>query len=269
LGKVLRRIREERKLTVAEVARRLHISQPALSRIEGGRNAILTRHVYHLCEVYGIEGREADSLIRHAEESNQTGWWESYGDVLHNWFEIYAMLEADASEIWTYESEFIPGLTQTADYARAVTRAARPDWPDEVVNRTVDLRLSRQNQLNEQGISAVVNEAVVRRTVGGRGVMRSQLEHLVELITSRTIDLRVLAFDVGAHPAMNGAFAMLRFPDTDEDMDLVYTENERGATYLERPEDLVRYSDVFERVRDLALPTAESADLLTTISRGW
>ena len=265
LGKVLRRLREDLKLTTGEVAKRMMVSQPTVSRIETGRTAIMLRHVAKMLEVYGVDGPRADALMAIAEQANRPGWWESYGDVILDWFEIYASLEADATEIRTYEAEFVPGLFQTADYVRAVRLAAHPDATPEQVDRFVELRLERQQQVQPgQQVTAIINEAVALRLVGGPATMRTQLGRLAGEV-DRGRDLRLLPFTVGAHAAMIGAFIMLRFEDTEE-MDLIYTETERGAVYLERPADLIRYADVFARIRDAALPPVETAGRLRRLA---
>lgn len=213
-----------------------------------------------------MERARADWLLSIADQSNQRGWWESCSETIPDWFEIYVSLEADAEEIWTCEAEFVPGLLQTGGYARAVRLAAHPGVDEADLARSAALRAARQRQLVHRNVSAVVNEAVLHRVVGGREVMAGQLARLAELIERGSIDCRALPFSAGAHPAMTGAFAMLRFADTDE-MDLVYTENERGGMYLERPGDLTRYADVFSRAQQAALSPAEGAALMRKIAQ--
>jgi len=263
LGKELRKLREASGMKTADVVKRAHMSQPTLSGIEGGRRAILPRHVYRLLELYGVEGHDNERLMTVAEQATQPGWWESFADLIPDWFEIYVSLEADATEIWSYESEFVPGWFQTEDYIRALRLAAHPDSAADQLQRSVELRVARQEQMQYEHLSVVLNEAVVRRQVGGRDVMRSQMQRLLAEL-ERGVDLRVLPFDTGAHAAMNGAFIMLRFSDTAE-MDLVYVQNERGGTYLERPADLLRHGDIFARTRQAALTTGETAALLSTL----
>ncbi|MET0136558.1 MAG: helix-turn-helix transcriptional regulator, partial [Kibdelosporangium sp.] len=263
LGKALRRLRENNKLRTTEVAKLVRITQPTVSRIEGGRHAIMPRHVYRMLEIYGADELTSARVMRLAEDDSEHGWWESYGDVIQDWFEIYASLESDTSEIWTYETEFVPGQFQTEDYARAIVLAANPASSPDQVDRLVQLRKERQAQRGDQKMIAVVNEAVVLRQVGGAEVMRAQLRRLLEESRNRRIELRLLPFSVGAHAAMSGPFAMLRFPDTGgADMDLVYVEHERGSVYLERPADLIRYTDVFTRSRNAALPVRKTAEYL-------
>lgn len=261
LGKKLRRLRERADLTVNKVAELMRVTQPTVSRIEGGRNAILARHVAKMLELYGIDGPEADALMRIAEQANERGWWESYSDVIHDWFEIYTSLEADATEVWTYEAEFVPGLFQTPDYVRAVRLAAHPDSTEAQIDRSIALRAERQRHLTGT-VVAVINEAVVRRLIAP-GLFTQVSRLMTEAADDR---LRIIPFTVGLHPAMHGAFSMLRFEDSGE-MDLVYTETERGGMYLERPADLVRYGDVFARLKDQSLSPDDTADLLTTLMK--
>lgn len=271
LGKMLRRLRDEKGLTTSEVAKLLRLGQPTISRIENGRHAILPRNVYHMLEIYGVQGDRADWLIQVAEKSNERGWWESYSDTLPEWFEIYASLEGDAEEIWTYEAEFVPGLLQTPSYARAVRLAAHPHASAADLDRSVELRQARQDHLAARHLVAVINEAVIRRHVGGIHVMAEQLDHMTALAHDGIVQVHVLPYTAGAHPAMNGAFAMLRFPDT-SGMDLVYIESERGGVYLERQADLARYVDVFSRIRATSLSVEESRDLMATVAtelRTW
>lgn len=263
LGKVLRRYRDESELTVAEVAKRLDVVQSTLTRIEGGKNAILPKHVYRLIEIYGVASPEATALTTLAEQSNERGWWESYADVLHEWFAMFTALESDAEEVWTWQLAFVPGQVQTREYARAVTVAAHPDWPDDKVNRTVELRAARQAQLDRLRLTMMVDESVLHRTVGGRDCMRAQLDQLI-VTTSDDAGIRIVPFGAGENPGMTNAYTLLRFPEAEE-MDLVYTETERGATYDERPDVIARYTDVWERTLDLAVSGSEAVDLLTTI----
>lgn len=264
VGKTLRRHREARDMRVSAVAKKLGISQPSLTRIENGRNAIMARHVYKLCEIYGLGKRDTDRLIRLAEESRERGWWESYSDVISDWFEIYASLEADADQILIYESEFVPGLFQTPGYVRAGFQAGNPEASEAAGHRIVDLRQARQLRLQDHDITALVNEGAVRRVVGGPDVMRGQLEYLITVIEKQHANIQIVPFSAGAHAAMGGPFYMLKFPDADE-IDLVHVENERGGMYFERSADLLRYADVFARTQQVALSPTDSVALLRKI----
>jgi transcriptional regulator with XRE-family HTH domain len=264
LGKILRAIRDEAKLTVTEVAKRLDVNQSTLTRIEGGKHPTQAKHIYRLIEIYGVADAQAAALTTLAEQSNERGWWESYADALNEWFTVFAALEPDAEEIWTWEIALVPGQAQTREYARAVTVTSHPDWPEARIRRAVDLRIARQEQVDRSRLTLVVDESVVRRVVGGRDVMRAQLDSLVVAAGDEVTDLRIVPFQIGACPGMTNAFTLLRFPETEE-MDLVYSETERGASYDERPDVVARYSDVFRRTRDLAISGSAVIEFLTTI----
>jgi len=261
LGKQLRALRGTR--SAAEAAKQARISQPTLSRIEGGRGALMPRNVASLLAAYGVEGPQAEQLMSLAASAEERGWWDAYSDVIAQSFEMYASLEADAAEIQTYEAEFVPGLMQTADVVRALRLASHPKSTPEELDRSVALRMERQRQLRAQ-VSAVVNEAVVCRPIGSEPVWKEQLDRLrAEAAAGR---LRILPFAAGAHPGMGGAFSMLRFDDTEE-MDLVYAGTERGSMYFEKPADLLRYAEVFHRLHELALSPEESAERLATLAQ--
>ncbi|SDC75831.1 helix-turn-helix domain-containing protein [Actinokineospora iranica] len=264
LGKRLRALRGER--SSAEVMAQARISQPTLSRIEGGRGTIVPRNVASLLRIYGVPDAEADRLMDLAVSSEERGWWESYSDIIGKGFEIYASLEPDAAEIWMYQAEFVPGLFQTADVLAALHLALRPELAQEEIDRLIELRMERQSVVRAR-VTAVVNEAVLHRPIGSPEVWRAQLTRL--RAEAERGQVRVLPFSAGAHPAMAGAFSMLKFDDFEdtEDMDLVYVATERGSMYFEKPGDLIRYGQVFTRVRDMALSPEESADLLTTLGR--
>ena len=226
LAAELRSYRDRAGLTIEEVAQRLEWSTAKISRIENARVSVLPRDVKFLLGVYGVEenGEEWETLLALARESRQKGWWYAYGDAIPEGFETYVGLEADATTLRTYESEYVPGLLQTEDYARAVMRATMLTASDEEIERHVAVRMVRQERLTGPGapeIWAVVSEAVIRRVVSGEPVMRAQLSRLVEASKQPNITLQVLPFSVGAHAGMDGAFMILGFPaPTDPDVDL-------------------------------------------------
>lgn len=268
LGRQLRDLRLAAGLTTMEAAaERSGLSRATISRIENAKQTILPRTVRLLCQTYGIGAPLLDHLVRLAAESDDRGWLLAYSDTMPNWFERYAGEEAEASEIWEYGAEYVPGLLQTAAYCRAVTVANSNDVPEDDLNRLVELRLARQELLERDKpptVHAVLNEAAVRRHVGGAAVMREQLLHLAILAERPNITVQVLPFDAGAHPAMTGAFIMLRFPTASGDP-TVFVEVDSGALYPDRPVDVERYTWVFGRLRDLALTPAKSMALVRTI----
>jgi len=266
LAAELRTYRDRVGLTIEEVAQRLEWSTAKISRIENARVSVLPRDVKFLLGVYGVEenGEDWEALLALARESRQKGWWYAYGDAIPEGFETYVCLEADATTLRTYESEYVPGLLQTEDYASAVMRATMLTASDEEIERHVAVRMVRQERLTGSGapeIWVVVNEAVVRRVVSGELVMRAQLSRLVEASKQPNITLQVLPFSVGAHAGMDGAFMILGFP-APTDPDVTYVHYYTGTPYLEKPEDLARYTLMFDHLRAAALPVGQSRDLI-------
>jgi hypothetical protein len=210
---------------------------------------------------------EVAELLAMAREANAPGWWQHYGDVLPQWFRAYVDLESAASLIRTYEGQFIPGLLQTDDYMRAVVRGAHLEESVEEVGRRVRLRMARQMLLTREQpprLWAVVDEAALRRPVGGREVLRGQLERLIEAAKLPNVTLQILPFGVGAHSAMLGAFSILRFADR-ELPDVVYLEHLTSALYLDRRDEVESYLDVMELLCVDSEPPGKTVELLTTI----
>jgi transcriptional regulator with XRE-family HTH domain len=267
LGRQLRQYRERSGVSQEAAAKFAGLKGPSISRIENGKQAILARTVRSLCQCYDVGAPTADMLIRQAEESNDRAWYSMYSDTVPSWVESFLGLEAEATEVWSYEGLFIPGLLQTPGYVRAVAEAARVDSADPGIERSVELRLARQRRLQSDHpprLHAVLDEAVIRRTVGSPEIMAGQVRHLIDMADRDHIDIQVLPFDGGAYAAMTGAFTMLRFPDELE-MNAVFLEHDHGATSAERPADLDRYGRMFQQVAALALSTDRSQELLATL----
>lgn len=269
LGRQLRDFRLAAGFTTMEsAAERSGLSRASISRIENAKQTILPRTVRLLCQAYGIGAPMLDHLLRLAEESDERGWLVAYSDTVPDWFERYVGEEAEATEVWNYQGEFIPGLLQTADYCRAVSAASGPDVTDEGVHRLVEFRQARQERLDgdhQPRLVVVINEAAIRRVVGSADVMRAQLRHLMELSGRPNITVQVLPFTTGAHPAMTSSFTMLHFP-AEAGVATVYVEVDSGALYPDRPTDFDRYTWVFERLRELALSPDETAALLSRVA---
>jgi hypothetical protein len=208
-------------------------------------------------------------LIRQAEESSERGWWLSYSDTMPDWFETYVGFEADAREIWTYESELVPGLLQTPEYGRAMLAAKGPVTEAELA-KSVDFRLARQSRLGTSPprLRVVLNEAVLHRPVGGAHEMAKQLRHIAEIGREPWATIQVLPFDIGPHRAMTGPFSLLTLPD-ETDPSFVYLEHLAGAVYLERPADIAQYCTMFEYLSSLALSLDASRKLLVTLAEQY
>lgn len=268
LGRQLRDLRLAAGLrTMEQAATRSGLSRATISRIESAKQTILPRTVRLLCQTYGIGAPLIDHLAKLAAESEDRGWLLAYSDTTPNWFERYLGEEAEASEIWNYQAEFMPGLLQTADYCRAVSAVNSPDATEDEVDRRVELRLARQEILardKSPHLQVVVNEAVVRRQVGGPAVMLEQLRRIEEMAKRPSVTVQVLPFSAGAHPAMTGSFTMLRFP-TEGGEPTIFVEVDSGALYPDRPSDLERYTWMFDQLRDLALSPAKSMALVSRV----
>jgi hypothetical protein len=268
LGAQLRRLREGRGITREGAGYEIRASESKISRMELGRVGFKERDVADLLTLYGVtDHAEREALLKLARDANNPGWWHRYGDVLPTWFQSYLGLEAAAALIRSYEVQFVPGLLQTRDYARAVVQLGhRRAHPDEL-ERRVDLRMQRQELLRRTRppqLWAVVDEAALRRPIGGTQVMRAQLEALIEATQSPHIRLQVIPFDAGGHAAAGGAFTILRFGDQDLP-DIVYIEQLTSALYLDKREDLDFYAVAMERLCVEAEPPERTPKILTRI----
>ena len=262
----LRRLRETAKLTCEEVAEQLECSASKISRVETVRVSVSPRDVRDMLGIYGVPEDQRDTLVQLARESRQKGWWHAYGDSVQPHFATYLGLESAASEIRIYEVNLIPGLLQTEEYARAVITTGMVDKPRTDIERSVALRMERQQvtRTNTPNVWAVLDEAALRRQVGGREVMRIQLEHLRELGSLRNVSLQVIPFGGGAHPAMGRPFVILAFGE-DLDPDVVYLEDLTSALWVENVDEVDRYNVFFNHLRATALSFENSAALMCAV----
>jgi hypothetical protein len=269
IGAQLRRLREERGLTRAEAGEPIRGSESKISRMELGRVSFKERDVLDLLSLYGVhDEQERATLLARVREANAPSWWHPYSDVTPNWFQRYLGLEATAALIRTYEVQFVPGLLQTEAYARAVVRLGHGTARNDEVERRVRLRMQRQQVLSRPDppkLWAVVDEAALRRPVGGYQVMRDQLEALVGIVTKApNVKLQVIPLTSGGHAAAGGSFTILRFPH-EEMTDLVYIEQLTSALYLEKPEDVDCYFNAVSRLYVEAAPLENTIDILDQI----
>lgn len=269
LGRRLRAIRDQAGITAVQAAQHLDVTQPTITRIEKGRNAILVRNVKQLCQLYRVGAPLLDTLVRLARESDGLDWFAVYGDTVPDWFGVFAAFEADAAEILSYEAENVPGLLQVPNYIRGITAAGKSGVTEDELGQSVDFRTGRQQRLVDDPpvLRYVLNEAVVRRQVGGPDGMRAQLEHLIDMSRKPYMTLQVLPFAAGPHPAQAGPFVMLRLPD-EPNPNFVYLEHDHGALYQERPADLERYGSVFAQLTEMALSPDDTRELLASLVSG-
>ncbi|MET8360097.1 helix-turn-helix transcriptional regulator [Micromonospora sp. NPDC005171] len=265
LGAQLRRLRESSGVTREGAGWEIRSSESKISRMELGRVGFKERDVADLLTLYGVtEEQERDALLKLARDANSPGWWHRYGDVLPSWFQSYLGLEAAAALIRSYEVQFVPGLLQTREYARAVVLLGHGAADPGEIDRRVALRMQRQQLLQRENppqLWAVVDEAALRRPIGGAEVMRGQLTALIEATKSPHIRLQVIPFAAGGHAAAGGAFTILRFGDQ-ELPDIVYIEQLTSAIYLDKRDDLDYYAVAMERLCVEAEPPERTAEIL-------
>jgi len=264
LGTLLRALRTGKGLTVEQVAARLLCSPSKVSRMETGHGAATPRDIRDLCDLYSVtDEAERDRLMRLAREGKQQGWWQSYE---LSQFAVYVGLEADAVAIQRYQSTIIPGLLQTPEYARAMHEVVIPKLAPERIDEYIEVRMTRQRLLTQNPALhfwVVLDEAVLHRTVGGPGVMSAQLDHLIEVTNLPNVTMQVIPYDAGAHPAMDSTFSMLNFANSVPSV--VYIEGLVGWIYVDNPQDIARYRQVFERLCDIALSPVESIELAARV----
>ncbi len=267
LGALLRTLRNEKGLTVEQVAERLLCSPSKVSRMETGHGAASRRDIRDLCDLFGVtDESERDHLMELAREGRQAGWWQGY-DL--DYFATYVGLEAEAVRIKYYQSAIVPGLLQTTSYARAMHEAGIPTIAPERIDELIEVRLTRQRLLVQPGtvhLGVVLDEAVLHRLVGGPAVMGEQLERLIEVSQQPNVTIQVIPYSAGAHPAMDSTFNILEF--TGSVPSVVYVEGLVGWIYLERPQDIDRYQQVFEHLRTVALNPPGSRELMKRMVSG-
>ncbi|MGB6453901.1 MAG: helix-turn-helix transcriptional regulator [Streptosporangiaceae bacterium] len=270
LGSELRRLRESHSIKLEEVADRLGLAPSTLSRIETGKAPTRTAYLNVLLELYGVyDPGQRQVMLEMARDGHLRGWWAVWDGVLPTGFGIWFGLEAEAASLRVYEAQVVHGLLQTEDYARAVMSTVRRDQTADEIERLVRLRMQRQDVLHRHqplDLWVILDEAVLRRMAGQSRVMREQLEHLGEASQWPNVTLQVLGFGCGMHPALGGSFTIVEFPER-LDPDVVYTEGVAGQPYIEERDLEVRaQSETFDLLRASALPPADSALLIRSIS---
>ncbi|MDH2429922.1 helix-turn-helix transcriptional regulator [Sphaerisporangium sp. TRM90804] len=268
LGAQLRRLRTTRGISREEAGRAIRASHAKISRLELGRVGFKPRDIADLLTLYKVgDSSERVAFLQLAQQANEPGWWHKYTDLLPTWFELYIGLEEAASLIRTYEIQFVPGLLQTEAYARAVIQLGHSGASATEIERRVDLRISRQRRITATGgprLWALVDEAALRRPLGGPGVMRAQVERLLEATEAPNVTVQVVPFGQGGHSAAGGPFSILRF--TEQDLpDVVYMEQLTSALYLDKREETDPYMKVMDHLCVEAATIAESKRFLHSL----
>jgi transcriptional regulator with XRE-family HTH domain len=259
-------LREAAKLTCEEVAEQLECSASKVSRVENGRVSVSPRDVRDLLAIYGVPEDQREGLVQLARESRQKGWWHAFGDTVHPHFATYLGLESAASQIRIYRSARIPTLLQTEDYTRAVHIAGRVGSQPGAADRQFALQTERQRQArtNPLRVWAVLDEAALRRQVGGPEIMRQQLEYLCEVSASPNLFLQVIPFSGGAYIAQDLPFVILGFPDP-VDPDVVCMTYPTGCLWIEDMAEVDRYNLFFHHMQAAALSFDDSVALMTSV----
>lgn len=266
LSQRLRQLREAAELPSTEVAKRLEWSPGKLTRLERNEGKRPDpRDVRDLCEVYGVGEDERKYLEQLARDGRKRGWWDPYDKMLPEATTTFIGLEAEAASVLIFEPLTVPGLLQTPEYAAAIFRGGAATLTDEQVQARIDIRTRRQQALYEDPaleVIAVIDEAVLRRTVGGPDVMRAQLEHLRQVAQLPNVTVQVIPFDAGAHAGMSSSFNILQFPEPG-DLDAVFVDLVAGEMFIEEPAEVKRYHTAFLNLVGAAANPTNTLKLLT------
>lgn len=271
LGRYLRDLRNRQHITVKVAAEQLEWSEAKIWRIETGQTSLRSHDVEIMCRIYAAPPDLTQALMGLAKETKARGWWHAYGDVIPENFDVYLGLEEAAAQLAWYEPELVPGLLQTADYARAVIEADKPHVDAEEISRRVALRIERQALIRRPtvplALRVVLNESILRRPVGGRETMAAQLGALADTAGLPNVRLRVVPFSAGLHNGlMTGPFVILRFPangdGSDSEPPTVYVDGYTGDLYLDKPAEVEQYATAFEAIWSAALDEIASSTLI-------
>ncbi|AXK31944.1 XRE family transcriptional regulator [Streptomyces armeniacus] len=270
LGKRLQQLREKSGLSYEEAGRALDVTHATIRRMEKAEVGLRIPYVEKLLRTYGVtQQEEIDGFVSLAREANQPGWWHRYRDVLPEWFSAFVSLESESHLIRAYEPHYVPGLLQTPAYARAVLRAGMAHAPEEEIERQVALRMERQAILTRDEpplLWAVLDETVLRRTIGSPDVMAEQLDRLLEAVRQPHVRLQIMQFSAGSHPAMYGPFHLFRFP-IDELPDVACSESLVGAVYFDQRDDVSAFLEALDRMCSQAAPVHRTEALLSALRK--
>jgi hypothetical protein len=269
LGAQLRRLREAADVPAEKAGYAIRASRSKISRLETGRVRFKTRDVEDLLTLYGVtEEQRRSKVMALARQSSVPDWWTKYSDILPDWFETYLGLESAAATIRNFEVQFVPGLLQTEDYVRAVTLLGHQAASAEEIERRVVLRQKRQDLLTAPQpprIWMIMDEAVLRRPVGGAPVMRAQLHHLIEAGRAPHVTIQVVPYTRGGHAGAGGSFSVLRFDEPDLP-DVVYIEQLTSALYLDQRPDVEHYLEVVDQLSGAALTPAVTRQFIEQVA---
>lgn len=270
LGRRLQHLREKCGLSYEEAGQALDVTHATIRRMEKAEVGLKILYVEKLLQTYGVTDQtEVDEFLSLARQANQPGWWHRYRDVLPEWFSAFVSLESESNVIRAYEPHYVPGLLQTEGYARAVLRAGMPHVAEEEIRRQVALRMERQAVLERDEpplLWVVMDETVLRRSLGGPEVMREQIDHLIEAGRRPGVRLQVMPFGAGPHPAMYGPFHLFRFP-IEELPDVACAESLVGAVYFDQRDDVTTFLEALDRMCAQAAPVSRTEAILSAMRK--
>lgn len=270
LARQLQALREKSGMSHEQAAQAIDSSESTIHQMERAEGGLEPLTVKSLLMAYGVsDAGEIDAFLALSRDASKPGWWHSYDDVLPSWFRAAVGLEESASLIRAYEPQVVPGLLQTEGYIRAITAASSPAATEDSTERAVALRLARQQLLGRPDppeYRVVLDETVLRRTIGGHKVMRAQLEHLIQAAGQPQVTIQVIPFAAGWHPALYGMFNIFRFPAA-QLPDIVYTEALTGAYYLDKPDESARYTEALDRLCAQAASPERTVTILGEIAK--
>ncbi|WP_177246297.1 helix-turn-helix domain-containing protein [Actinacidiphila alni] len=266
LGKRLQDLRERAGLSFEQAGQALDVTHATIRRMEKAEVGLKIPYVEKLLVTYGITAPdEIGGFLALAREANRPGWWHSFRDVLPDWFSAFVSLEGEASVIRAYEPHYVPGLLQTPAYARAVLRAGLPHAAADEIERLVALRVERQALVRRTEkpplLWVVMDETVLRRPIGGRQVMREQMDALAAATELQNVRLQVMPFAMGPHPAMYGPFHIFRF-QLQEIPDIAYSESLVGGVYFDERDDVTTFLEALDRMCAQAAPAQSTKAIL-------
>lgn len=267
LGRELRKLREARKMSAIAVAKAIGSNQTKVSSVEGARRKFTEVELSRALDVLDATPDKAEELRILHQHSDQLGWWDEYSDVLPDNMELLVGLEEGAAWMRQYSEAFVPALLQTERYAHAIISSAAPYQRSADLPRLVEFRLERQKKLADPDfrLTAVVNEGALRRHVGGREVMRDQLQSLLNGDHSATVELHVLPFEAGEHPAQGQTFGLISFPEP-EDPEIIFVDNAATSGFLERRPEIRQHTSAFGVAMNKALDLDASRRRIATLA---
>lgn len=268
LGRELAALRKAAGLTADQVSKHADVDGSSITRIENAKLAARVTTIRAILDAYQPAPDRRAAIVELARQANAHTWWHDFaGGTLPKWFEVYVDLEAEASELATWDVQFINGLVQTADYSRALFSGSRPEAKLDDIERQIELRMGRQKRVlnGELSVRMVLDESALLRRYGSKETMQGQLEHLAEVAQLRNVSFQLLP--LGTKESVVGSFHLVDFADP-EDPPVVYIEHEHGGLYLEKPNQIRQYARSYDRLRAAALSPEETAERVAQLVRG-